>query len=340
MCGITPFFFALMKQEFTSFQTILRTHTRFILTTHVSPDGDGLGSELALAQYLDSSGKEVSILNHSPTPVTYEFLDPSRQITHFDPTRHTRVIAEADVIVVLDTNHPDRLGEMKNPVLSSRAKKVVIDHHLDADPFADLLILDERSAATGQIVFKLLEFLKGPALSPDTAQALYVALMTDTGSFRFPKTDAEVHRVTASLIERGADPVAAYQAIYEQSSQGKIQLLGRALASLKTAHHGALVYLTVTQKMFQETKTSEPDVDQFAPYTLSLKNVRIGLVFTELADQVKVSFRSKGDIPINKLAQEFGGNGHKNAAGARVMNGVLNEVVTNVIDRAAHYLES
>lgn len=328
-----------MKSQFELFRNLVEHSDRFVLTTHVNPDGDGLGSELALSRYLRSLKKHPTILNHSSTPFSYQFLDHENEIVTFDPGPHSAVLADAEVIIVLDTNQPSRLANMKDPVMASKARKVVIDHHLDADPFADLMILDESAAATGQIVYNLLKHLKGPSFTPEIAQALYVAIMTDTGSFRFPKTDSEVHRVTAALIESGADPVSAYQQIYEQSPLERIHLLGQVLASLKTAHNGAVAYLTVTQKMFARTNTSEPDVDQFVPYALALKGVRIALMFTELPDQIKVSFRSKGDIWINRLAQEFGGNGHKNAAGARIVNGTLRDVIASVLDKTHTYLD-
>ncbi|GJQ20046.1 MAG: DHH family phosphoesterase [Bacteroidia bacterium] len=327
-----------MKHELQQFTRLLENCTSFVLTTHISPDCDGLGSEMALGEFLTARGKRVTILNHSETPPPYRFLDPNGTIHRYHGDRHNSLLQGADVIVVLDTNQPDRLGSMADAVLASPAKKVVIDHHLEAHPFADLYLLDETAAATGEILCEVLTSFGQGAISRRTAHALYTAIMTDTGSFRFPKTDAKLHRIVAELIDLGADPVLAYQQVYEQDSPNRLRLLGMALSSISTAHDGKVAYLTITADMFSETGTNEADVERFAPYTLTLQGVQIGLMFTDLGDQIKISFRSKGDIPINKLAQEFGGNGHKNAAGARVPAGDIHTVMKNVVSSAGKYL--
>jgi phosphoesterase RecJ-like protein len=327
-----------VKQQIEQLRRGIETWKKIILTTHVSPDCDGLGSELSFAAFLRKRGRSVSVINCSETPEPYRFLDPGGSIEHYNPAQHDRSIAEADAIIVLDTNQPGRLTSMAAPILASKAAKVVIDHHLDSDPFADLYLIDDTSAATGEIIYRVLEALGGLPVDQQSAEALYVAIMTDTGSFRFPKTDADLHRVIAALIEQGADPVQAYQKVYEQDPPNRVQLLGKALGGLTTAHGGAVAYITVTAAMFRETATGEADVERFAPYPLRIKGVQIGFMFTELPGMIKISFRSKGDIPINKLAQEFGGNGHKNAAGARIGGGSLLKVIEQVVERSKHYL--
>jgi phosphoesterase RecJ-like protein len=327
-------------KEFEQFKTFLDSAGKIVLTTHINPDADGIGCEMALASYLRSKGKHVSIINHSETPDNLRFLDPARTILQFDEARHSASIKDADLICVLDINHPDRLASMKSCVLESEGKKVCIDHHLEPAPFADLYILDEPSTATGEIIYKLISYLDGNTLTKDIAEHLYAAIMTDTGSFRYPKTDPDIHRIIAHLIESGADPTIIYQRIYDQNTPNRIRLLGLALAGLKTACSEKVAYICVTRNMFKETGTTEADTDAFVPYTLSVEGTQIGLMFTELENNVvKISFRSKGDIWINKLAQEFGGNGHQNAAGARVHNADLSQVTNNVLDRAQHYVQ-
>ena len=329
-----------MTKEFEQFKSILKDVRSAVLTTHINPDADGIGSELALASFLKGSGKRVSILNHSETPDNLLFLDHQREVLRFDPQAHSRLIADADLVCVLDTNHPDRLASLKPHLLESKARKVCIDHHLEPAQFADLYILDEASTATGEILYKLIAFLDERAIEERIATCLYAAIMTDTGSFRYPKTDAEMHRIIARLIECGADPVAIYQNLYEQGTAGRVRLLGLCLATLKTAQEGRDAYITITRSMFAETGTSEADADAFVPYTLSIEGAQIGLLITELADDVvKVSFRSKGNIWINKLAQEFGGNGHQHAAGARIPKGKLAEVIRLVLERAQKYVQ-
>jgi len=313
-------------------------HQKFVLTTHVNPDGDGLGSEVALAKWLASQGKQVSIINHSATPDFYLFLDPNHRILQFEETRDAATIAGADAIVVMDTNQPDRLRKMEPHVVNSKAVKVCIDHHLEPAVFAQHYIIDDDATSTGEIVYKMLVRMNGNSISAPIAQALFCAIMTDTGSFRYPRVDPETFRICAHLIECGADPVGVYHEVYEQWTPGRMELLGEALASLQTVYDGKLAYITITQEILKKTGTKEVDTDNFTTHPMSVKGVVAGILFLELGNGVKISFRSKGDIPINELAKEFGGNGHKNAAGARLYDVSLEQIRERVLKAAARYV--
>ncbi|MBI5474870.1 MAG: bifunctional oligoribonuclease/PAP phosphatase NrnA [Ignavibacteriae bacterium] len=327
-----------MTQTLEAVARILHQQNSFVLTTHVNPDGDGLGSEVALAEWLASRGKQVTILNHSATPDFYLFLDPKKRIRKFSEAADAQSLASSEVIIVLDTNHTDRLRSMESRVLASSAIKICIDHHLDPQPFAQHYIIDDEATSTGEIVYRLLLQLDAQGISPLIAQALYCAIMTDTGSFRFPRVDAETHRIVAHLIECGADPVQIYHRVYEQWSAGRIQLLGDALASLKTEYGGRLAHITITQENLKQTGTNEVDTDNFTIYPMNVAGVVAGIFFLELNDGVKISFRSKGEIPINELAKMFGGNGHKNAAGARLRNCTLAEIRNQVLQTAKQFV--
>lgn len=329
-----------MQREFETFKNLIEQSNSFVLTTHINPDGDGLGSELALWSFLTRIGKSALIFNHSPLPPTYGFLDRNNVVKQFIGSSHNDILRHTDVIVVLDTNQSGRLASLQEPVLSSKAKKIVIDHHLDTEQFAHLSIIDDSAAATGEILYRFLAFLEGPVLSSEIADSLYVAIMTDTGSFRFPKTDSELHRITAQLIDSGADPVRLYQQVYEQGPPNRLRLFGKTLANLEVTNDGKIALLTVTQQMFRETGTDESDTDTFITSTLAIKDVQIGLMVTELKEGVKISFRSRGEIRINELAKEFGGNGHKNAAGARVTGMPVRTVIKQVLEQSKKYVTS
>jgi phosphoesterase RecJ-like protein len=317
---------------------LFRNHQTFVLTTHVNPDGDGLGSELALAEHLLALGKQVSILNHSTTPDFYRFLDPYNRIKTFNEIRDRHLVANADIIVVMDTNHPDRLRSMEQSVLQSKATKICIDHHLDPAQFAQHYSIDDHATSTGEITYKLLTRVTNGNISAPIASSLYCAIMTDTGSFRYPRVSPETFRICAHLIECGADPVRIYQEVYEQWTPGRMELLGEALANLHTEYDGKLAHITITQETLRRTGTNPVDTDNFTTYPMSIKGVTAGILFLELPDGIKVSFRSKGDIPINELAKEFGGNGHKNAAGARIHNVHIEEMRDRILKTAAKYL--
>lgn len=327
-----------MEKAFEELQHIIGQHGKFVLTTHVNPDPDAIGSELALARYLAAHGKIVAVLNHSPLPANCAFLDPKGMIEQFDPAQHANMVLDADVIIVVDANQLDRLQGLKPYIANSKAVKVCIDHHLDKLPFADLYLVDPETAATGEVLYNLFLFLDKDSLTTEIAIPLYAAIMADTGSFRFPKTDATIHRIAADLLERGADPVEIYRNIYDQGTANRLQLLGHALSTLQLAHGGKVAHLSVTREMFKQTETTEEDIENFINYTLTIAGVQIGLMFTNLGEAIKVSFRSRGDIAVNLLAQDFGGNGHKNAAGARIPGAGLDAIRSQVIARAEHYI--
>jgi len=327
-----------MDSAIQSLLPFFQTARSFVLTTHVNPDGDGLGSEIALAEWLSARGKRVSILNVSETPAIYRFLDARSRISQFNEQRDAPAIAAAEVIVVLDTNHPDRLRGMEPHVLKSKATKLCIDHHLEPAPFAAHYYLDENATSTGELVYRLLLRVDPGSFTPVIAQALYCAIMTDTGSFRYPRVTPETFRIVAHLVECGADPIGIFSQVHETWSENRIRLLGEMLAGLKTECHGRLAHVTVTREMLARTGTREEDTDFFTTFPMSVKGVVAGILFLELSGGIKISFRSRGDIPINELAKEFGGNGHRNAAGARVSHATLDETKVKVLRAAQRYV--
>ncbi len=318
--------------------SLIRGRDRFVLTTHVNPDGDGLGSELAVARALRQLGKKGTIINHSATPDNYRWMDPENLIVRFAPERDRETLLQAEAIVILDTNQPDRLRSLEPFVRQSIAPKIVIDHHLEPHPFGEHCIIDEEATSTGELVFRLFQELGEVRLDRDIAEALYTAIMTDTGSFRYPRTDAETHQIVSTLLACGVDPTAVFVSVYENWTPGRMRLLGEVLDSMKTLYDGRLAYVICTQKMFKDTGTTEVETDNFTTYPMSIRGVEVGLLINELPNGVKISFRSKGSIPINELAKEFGGNGHLNAAGARLFDVRLDDVIKAVVEKAGKYL--
>ena len=202
------------------FRSVVDQNRSFVITTHVNPDGDGIGSELALQNFLLKLGKRPVVMNHSATPANYRWLDQNNSIIQFSPDRDGRIVLDADVILIIDANQPSRLRSMEPFVLQSKAVKTIIDHHLDAHPFAQHQILDKEATSTGEIIYGLISSIGPELIDRDIARALYTAIMTDTGSFRYPRTDASIHRIAAHLIERGADPTDIFSAVYESWSPG------------------------------------------------------------------------------------------------------------------------
>ncbi len=318
---------------------VIKQAQNFVITTHVNPDGDGLGCEVALLYFLEKIGKSAVVINVNETPDNYKFLDPENRFLTFDEQNLEQVekILSADLIFICDMNQSNRLKAMEKYVLRSKATKVIIDHHLEAQDFADFYLIDVDAPASGEIVYKLIKSFDGFEIDKKIATGIYTAIMTDTGSFRFPRTDSETHRIVAELLDAGADPVEIYDKVYEQSSLGRIKLLGKCLSEIETRYDGKLGYIVVTQQMLKDYGVEEWETDGFVQSILKIAGVRVAIFILELKDGVKVSFRSKGEIPINELAKEFGGNGHKNAAGARLYAISLDEVIEQVIQKAEKY---
>ncbi|HEV8539308.1 MAG TPA: bifunctional oligoribonuclease/PAP phosphatase NrnA [Bacteroidota bacterium] len=327
-----------MTPAIEKIQNVIDGKQRCVLTTHVNPDGDGLGSELALARFLEKLGKSVTIINHSATPDNYRWMDQANGIIKFLPERDRDYILDADVIFIVDTNQPDRLRSLEPFIRQSKGIKIVIDHHLEPHSFGDHYLIDDDATSTGEIVYRIITSINPKLLDKEIAQALYTAIMTDTGSFRYPRTDPEIHRIVSHLLEYGISPIEVYSNVYEGWSPGRMRLLGEVLDSMKTAYDGRLAYVVCTQEMFKKTGTTEIETDNFTSFPMSVRGVQVGILFNELNNGVKISFRSKGMIPINELAKEFGGNGHLNAAGTRIFDARLDEIVASVVDKANKYL--
>jgi phosphoesterase RecJ-like protein len=326
-----------MNEQFAQLHSVFSKYNSFVITSHVNPDADAIGSEVALASYLKNKGKNVIIINQSETPDHLLFLTADIPVQTYS-SRLDKHILDADCFCVIDTNSPKRFSAMAETVAQSKAFKVCIDHHLEQEPFADLYVIDTDVPAASELLYRIIVSDDPNAITRPIAEALYAGIMTDTGSFKFPKTDDETHTITADLLRRGVDPYAIYQEIYESGQINKLHLLGKALERIEVHHHGRIATMTLPRIVLTETKTSESDVDNLTQYVLSIKGVVVGLVFIEQTDGVKISFRSKGDIAINTVAKQFGGGGHKNASGARLKHITLQDAVSTVLAKTIEIL--
>lgn len=327
-----------MNSQFQTLKRIIETKKTFVITTHVNPDGDAIGCEVALARFLADKNKIVTILNQSETPDNLKFLEEIFPIQRYEAEKHNNLILTTDCFIVLDTNSPLRFSVMNDSLQNSKAYKICIDHHLEQEPFADEYIIDTEAPATGELLYKILAFIDKQGITLPVARGLYAGIMTDTGSFRFPKTDAETHEIAADLLRCGVDPSEMFQHIYENGPLKNLQLLGKALNSITLHHKGKVAVMLLPRQFFHETQTKESDVDNLTQYVLSIGGVIVGIVVTELNDGIKISFRSKGDIYINKLAKQYNGGGHKNAAGARVKGVPLDAVVSDVLEKVKSFI--
>lgn len=326
--------------NFQKLKNIILSNNIFLITTHVNPDADAIGSEIAFYKILKSLGKKSYVINHSETPYNLKFLDADNVIKQFNLDDHADLFNQVDVIVALDFNRSYRTVSMKKNFEQSKAIKICIDHHQDPEKFVDYEFIDTDYSATGEILLSLIIETKIVQLTKEIAEPIYAAIMTDTGSFRFERTTAKLHRKVATLLDAGVNPTEIYDKIYDQSKFSKIKLLGRALESIQLTANDKIAYMVITQKDFDEFGAIESDTENFVNYNLSIENVVLGLLFIELKNGFKVSFRSKGNIPVNELAAEFGGGGHTNASGARFFDrNMTQEIINQILCRAESYLK-
>ncbi len=306
----------------------------YVVTSHVNPDGDAIGSVLALYHFLTARGSDVSIFLPSPCPRNLQWLPGSEHITVWsNADSEKKIVANSAVTVVLDLNSLNRLESLATSIKESGATIVNIDHHMQPETFAHIQINDESAPSTTYMLADLLDFTGSDSQSA-IATCLYVGLMTDTGSFRFPRTDASVMRLAADLIERGADPVKCYEMIYNVESINRTRMLGQALANMQLYHNGRLCVMTLTSDDLMKHQCTLEDTEGFVHHTLSVQGVQMGALLIEVPGTIKCSFRSKGEVYVRDLAAKYGGGGHVYAAGARIPKR-LSEVVDLVVSEAS-----
>lgn len=309
----------------------INQHHRFIITAHQNPDCDALGSELGLARHLQSLGKHVTILNSDPTPENYRFLDPDGALNVFSEKRHADIIAQADAIIVVDTSGGwARTGRIGAVLQDLSISTLCIDHHPNNAPFTDVSVINPGAAAVGQLIFELITAMNGE-ITEAIATALYTAILTDTGNFRFPSTDAQTHRIASALVGAGAKPAAVYRALYEQNSLAKVNLKGHVLQNISIVGNGKIACTSISLDTLKKYGIASSDLDDFSSLAMSIKGVTVAIFLVELPRQrVKISLRSKDGTPVNKVAVLFGGGGHAPAAGATA-DGDLDTVLARLI---------
>jgi phosphoesterase RecJ-like protein len=310
---------------------IVRLHERFMLTSHIRPDCDALGSELGLAGVLEALGKETLIVNGQPTPRNLQFIDPHRRLKAIGVDVQPAELERYEVLIVLDTSAWAQLGQMVDVVRSTKAKKIIIDHHVSGDDLGAEPFKDTTAEATGRLVVQAAEQL-GVCLNREMAVPLFAAIATDTGWFRFASTKPETLRVAAALMELGVKPFELYNALYEQDTLPRLNLIGWALARAKSELDGRLIYTSIRQEDFRATGALPSDTEDVINMTLCVGGTQVAIMFVELATGgVKVSFRSRGQLDCSRLAEKFSGGGHSAAAGA-TLNDPFDVVQAKVLD--------
>jgi phosphoesterase RecJ-like protein len=313
------------------FVDVVNRCQRFVLTSHVRPDCDALGSELAMAAILETLGKEVLICNAFAVPAGLRLIDPDHRLKQIDVDVMPDEIQHFDALMILDTSAWAQLGAMGEVIRSFGGIKMVLDHHVSEDDLGAELFKDIGAEATGRLVVDAADQL-GVALTPAIAKPAYMALATDTGWFRFSSTNAGTLRTAARLLDVGVKPDEVYRDLYENDSLGRLRLIGRTLARAQVELDGHLIYTWIEKSDFEAAGAAPPDSEDIINMTLAVSGTRAAVMFVEQPrGGFKISFRSRSDLDCSKMAELFGGGGHRKAAGA-LLNEPLDAVRTKVLD--------
>ncbi len=300
-------FSTVSKTTWNELFALLRDHRSFLISSHVNPDGDCIGSQLALAWYLRSRGKEVVVYNADAVPNKLAFLEGSDLITNQRPAR------TFDVVAVVDASNPDRLGW--TGYQSFAPKTVNIDHHRDNTRFADLNIVTPEVAATGVLLYQFFTSLSIEP-PPAVAQALYAAIMTDTGGFRFGNTNGQVLRICADLADKGANCAEVYKRIYASYTPAGLILKSRIWSSLRFYNDNRVCSMEMPLDLAKQTGATYGDSEGMADYTIVAEGVEVGMLLKFNQEKTHFSLRSTGRVDVGKIARGIsGGGGHSNAAG-------------------------
>lgn len=311
-----------METIVTAIAEVIRTNNSFLVTSHEGPDGDAIGSSLALASFLRKIGKDVCVYLQDSVPDLYAFLPGAGKVVTTIPEQHF------DVAVVLDIGERRRTGEAF--CSSARYSTCInIDHHLGCENFGDFNLIDSSAAATGVLIYRIINAC-GYSMDLDTAYCLYVALVTDTGSFRYSNSNREAFTMAGELVEQGVNAWDVTEKVYENQPRKRLELLARCLSTLELLKEGLAASVTVTLDMYSETGADAELTDGFVNYPRSIRGVEVAIFFRQMDEaKYKIGFRSKGKINVAAFAARLGGGGHHNAAGCTV-EGTLSEVKQRV----------
>lgn len=312
---------------------------RAVLTTHLNADGDGAGSEAALASWLRANGTEAWIINPTSFPDPLRFLIENQDwIVPAGSSRSRDLCDSADLAVVLDTGELPRIGRVQEQI--SELATVVIDHHPPGDqPIGGVSFRDPTASATAELVYDVIAAANGP-WNDHIAQGIYVGLLTDTGGFRFDNATAACHQVAAEMVNRGISPETVHERVYGRSPMRKYRLLQRALDTLENDPKVGVTWMTIPRDAFEAVGATTDDLEGIVDIPRSVEGTQVGLLFRQTqSGEVKISFRSNGPVDVNVLARRFRGGGHVKAAGAIVagpLERAIDEVIAATREAVAH----
>ncbi|MBI44740.1 MAG: hypothetical protein CMG66_01080 [Candidatus Marinimicrobia bacterium] len=320
-----------MKIDWFRLTELINANNKILLSTHINPDADGLGSEVAMYYHLKKMNKECKIINISNMMDKYEFLNKDNIIEQYNSEIHDSWIEKCNLAIIFDIGNHSRLGEISNLIKKNNVYCVSIDHHPSDGSYFDHQFLDVKSPATGFMVWQYFK-CETIELSYDMAESLYAALITDTGSFRYNSTTSNCHIMAKELLDLGVKPYDVYASIYEQRSLAQIKLFGKAIESLKIV--GEFGCINISLSMLEECGATLDDIDGFTDFIRSIQGVEVAFMISEIKEKnYRINFRSRGKYIINDIAEYFNGGGHKLAAGATVKGLSVEKIEGVILDK-------
>ncbi|GAA0873022.1 bifunctional oligoribonuclease/PAP phosphatase NrnA [Gangjinia marincola] len=313
----------MTASDIAEIKQLLQTPKKIAIIPHKNPDGDAMGSTLALYQYLIQKNHDAVVVSPNDYPDFLKWLPFENKVINAEKDTESaeKIIKEADLIFTLDFNHLSRVANLQNALEKAEATFIMIDHHQSPDDYASYTYSDVSMSSTCQMVYHFLDFLGDTAMiTKEMATCIYTGIVTDTGSFRFASTTSTTHHVVASLLDRGAENATIHQKIYNTNSKSRLQLLGVALNNLVVKKDYHTAYISLSQEELNQHDFKKGDTEGFVNYGLSLKGIKFALIFIENKDEgiIKISLRSIGDFDVNSFARtHFSGGGHTNAAGGK-----------------------
>ena len=313
----------MKKEAISAIQNLLATPKKIAIIPHRSPDGDAMGSTLALYHFLLKLNHKAVVISPNEFPNFLSWLPCSETVLIYENDKEncTKILNEAELVFTLDFNALHRTGEMEQVLNKLTAPMIMIDHHQKPDTYATITYSDTAIGSTCEMVYNMILFLDKKALLDKTiATCIYTGITTDSGSFRFPSTTSTTHRIVAELIDLGIDNSEIHNLLFDDNSANRLQLLGRALQNIKVFAEYKTSYITLTQKELDEFNYQKGDTEGIVNYGLTIKGINFAAIFIEHRDEniIKISFRSQGSFDVNQFAREhFNGGGHINAAGGK-----------------------
>ncbi|EAR01004.1 DHH family phosphoesterase [Maribacter sp. HTCC2170] len=317
-------------EDINAVKKLLSQPQKIVIVPHKNPDGDAIGSTLALWHYLKIMRQDAVIIAPNDYPKFLKWMPGNDYILNFekDNTESKGKIEEATLVFTLDFNHLGRIGQMESVLEDCDATFIMIDHHQAPSDYAKIMYSDVSMSSTCEMVYNFIDYLgDADLITSEMADCLYTGIMTDTGSFKYTCTTSKTHEVAAHLIEKGANNTKIHNLVYDTNSPDRLHLLGCALKNMVILDEFKTAYITLSQDELDANNFQKGDTEGFVNYGLTLLGIRFAVIFIENKEEgiVKISFRSEGDFSVNEFARKhFNGGGHTNAAGGRSDDSLAN----------------